>query len=88
MSYNFSKVGAFDKVGGMIQSRGVTTLLHTMGKDEIEYGWNGYSMYWNSNWDPNFDLIVLEVFCHLVSKLIIFPSIFYYDIFYFCRALG
>ena len=51
-------------------------MLLTMGKDKIEYGWNGYSMYWNSNGDPNFNLIVLEVFCHLLSKLIRFPSIF------------
>ena len=53
-----------------------------MGKDEIEYGWNGYSMYWNSHGDPNFNIIVFEVFCNLASKLISFPRIFYYDIFY------
>ena len=65
------------KLGGLIQSRGDAIMLLTMGKDKIEYDWNGYSMYWNSNGDPNSNLIVFEVFCHLVSKLISFPSIFY-----------
>ena len=37
-SYNFSKVGGLTKLGGLIQSRGDTILLLTMGKDKIEYG--------------------------------------------------
>ena len=89
MCYNLSKVGGLTKLGGdWFKVGGDTFLLITMGKDEVEYDWNGHWMYWNSNGDPNFNLIALDVFCHLVSKLISFPSIFYYDIFYFCRALG
>ena len=38
-------VGGFDKVKRVDPKWGVRTLLHTMGKDEIEYGRNGYSMY-------------------------------------------
>ena len=30
---------------GLVQSRGDTIMLLTMGKNKIEYGWNGYSMY-------------------------------------------